>query len=201
MLERWAEHRISFFLSCCFQSSPVSMATSCQRQHWKEGYPPSLKEDGQPVCVVYMIQCDCWVFMLKAPVWLASGARSWWVISGEIAPFEFKPSTLSSNFRFSSAAFLSSTVTFDFIDFSFSFNPKWNAMDWQCVCVCARACETLILRPLLFAHASSTSKKAFTVRSWLKHETEDFMTVDKPHPQTANTLAEVSPIWHSSLPR
>lgn len=54
VVERWAEHRISFFLSCCFQSSPVSMATSCRRQgdsSEKEGYPPSLKEDGQPVRV------------------------------------------------------------------------------------------------------------------------------------------------------
>lgn len=46
VVERWAEHRISFFLSCCFQSSPVSMATSCRRQgdsSERKGTRPLLK--------------------------------------------------------------------------------------------------------------------------------------------------------------
>lgn len=46
VVERWAEHRISFFLSCCFQSSPVSMATSCRRQgdsSERKGIRPLLK--------------------------------------------------------------------------------------------------------------------------------------------------------------
>lgn len=45
-VERWAEHRISFFLCCCFQSSPVSMATSCRRQgdsSERKGTRPLLK--------------------------------------------------------------------------------------------------------------------------------------------------------------
>ncbi len=60
VVERWAEHRISFFLSCCFQSSPVSMATSCRRQgdsSERKGTRPLLKRMAN-LCVCVCV-CAC----------------------------------------------------------------------------------------------------------------------------------------------
>lgn len=75
-MERWAEHRISFFLSCCFQSSPVSMATSCRRQgdsSERKGIRPLLKRManlcvcvGGCVCVYTKVSARAFVSKMKA---------------------------------------------------------------------------------------------------------------------------------------
>lgn len=81
-MERWAEQRISSFLSCCFQSSPVSMATSYRRQGDSSERKGTrlLKEDGQPV---YVCEKRVSVHLISTLRTLIIALKfSWWGVGG-----------------------------------------------------------------------------------------------------------------------